>query len=106
VEVAKVRETLAVGTQAAQKFDMGKSNLRKLNELEVRKQYQIEITNRFAAWENLNDCDTHKWGLRKTLTRKLKPQKQKDQVCTNCSSINHGLMKNVYDFDIKRSRLN
>jgi len=28
--------------------------LRKLNELEVRKQYQIEITNRFAALENLN----------------------------------------------------
>jgi hypothetical protein len=29
-------------------------NLRKLNELEVRKQYQIEITNRFAALENLD----------------------------------------------------
>jgi len=29
--------------------------LRKLNELEVRKQYQIEITNRFAALGNLND---------------------------------------------------
>jgi hypothetical protein len=30
-------------------------NLRKLNEPEVREQYQIEITNRFAAVENLND---------------------------------------------------
>jgi len=30
-------------------------NLRKLNEREVRKHYQIEITNRFAALENLND---------------------------------------------------
>jgi hypothetical protein len=30
-------------------------NLRKLNELEFRKQYQIDITNRFAALENLND---------------------------------------------------
>jgi len=29
--------------------------LRKLNELEVREQYQIEITNRFAALEILND---------------------------------------------------
>jgi len=28
-------------------------NLRKLNELEVRKQYQMEISNRFAALENL-----------------------------------------------------
>jgi hypothetical protein len=29
--------------------------MRKLNEPEVREQYQIEITNRFAALENLND---------------------------------------------------
>jgi len=29
--------------------------LRKLNELEVREQYQIDITNGFAALENLND---------------------------------------------------
>jgi hypothetical protein len=29
--------------------------LRKLNELEVRKQFQIEITNRFAALENLSE---------------------------------------------------
>jgi len=28
-------------------------NLRKLSELEVRKQYQIEITNSFAGLENL-----------------------------------------------------
>jgi len=32
-------------------------NLWKLSELEVRKQYQIEIINRFAALENLNDCE-------------------------------------------------
>ena len=30
-------------------------NLRKLNELEVRKQYQIEITNRYAVLENPNE---------------------------------------------------
>jgi hypothetical protein len=30
-------------------------NLRKLNELEVRKQYQIEITNRFATLEKLSE---------------------------------------------------
>jgi len=52
--IAKVREGLAVGRQAAQRFGRQRFNLRKLNELEVRKQYQIEITNRFAALENLN----------------------------------------------------
>jgi len=50
--VAKIREGLAVSKQMAQKFDGERFNLRKLNELEVRKQYQIEITNRFAALEN------------------------------------------------------
>ena len=36
--VAKVRERLAVRNQAAQKSDGGRFNLRKLNDLEVRKQ--------------------------------------------------------------------
>ena len=53
--VAKVRERLAVNKQEAQKFDVVTLNLRKLCELEVRKQYQIKISNRFAALENLND---------------------------------------------------
>jgi hypothetical protein len=53
--VAEVRESLAVSKQAAQKFDEERFNLRKLSELEIRKQYQFEITNRFAALENLND---------------------------------------------------
>jgi len=44
-----------VSKLAAQKFDGKRFNLSKLNELEVRKQYQIEITNRFAALKNLSD---------------------------------------------------
>ena len=34
--IAKDRERLAVGKQAAQRFDRQRFNLRKLNELEVR----------------------------------------------------------------------
>jgi hypothetical protein len=41
--VSEVRERLAVNKQAAEKFDVERFNLRKLSELEVRKQYQIEI---------------------------------------------------------------
>jgi hypothetical protein len=51
VVVAKVREILAVSKHEAQKFDRERFNMRKLNELEVRKQYQIEITKRFAVLE-------------------------------------------------------
>ena len=32
-------------------------NLWKLNELEVRKDYEIKSSNRFAALENLNDSE-------------------------------------------------
>ena len=52
---AEFRERLAVIKQAAQRLDGKRFYLRKLNELEVRKKYQIEITNRFAALENLSD---------------------------------------------------
>ena len=49
------RENWGVNKQAPQNFDVAQFNLRKLNELEVRKHYQIEISNRSAALENLNE---------------------------------------------------
>ena len=55
--VAEVRERLAVSKQAAQNFDGERFNLRKLNELEFRKHYQIEISNKFSPLENLSDGD-------------------------------------------------
>jgi len=53
--VAKVGERWAVIKQAAQTFDGERFNLRKLNVLEVKKQYQVETANKFAALENLSD---------------------------------------------------
>ena len=50
--VAEVGERLAVSKQAAQRFDVEKFNLRKLSELEIGKQYQIKISNRYATLEN------------------------------------------------------
>ena len=47
-------ESLAVSKQAAQKLDAERFNLRKFNEPEIRKRYQIEITNRVAALGNLS----------------------------------------------------
>ena len=54
---ARVRERLTVSKQATQKFDVERINLRKLNELEAWKKYQIKISNRFAALENLSDSE-------------------------------------------------
>jgi glutamate synthase domain-containing protein 3 len=53
--VAKVRERLAISKQEVHKFGTENFNLRVLNDLKVRKQYQIKNSNRFAALENLSD---------------------------------------------------
>jgi hypothetical protein len=70
--VAKVSNRLAVNKQAAQKCDVDRINLRKLSDLEVRRQYQIKISNRFAALENLNGSEyiNRAW---ETLKRVSKP---------------------------------
>ena len=62
--VAKVTEILVVSTQAALMLDVEGFNLRKLSELEVRKQYQMKISDRFSALENLNDSEdiNRAWG--------------------------------------------
>jgi len=53
--LVKVREILALSKLAAQKFAVERFNLRKLDKLKVRKQYQIKISNRFADLENLRE---------------------------------------------------
>jgi hypothetical protein len=55
VIVALVKEKLTVSKHVTQTFDGERFNLRKLNDRDVMKQYQIEITNRFAAFGNLRD---------------------------------------------------
>jgi arginine utilization protein RocB len=50
--VVKVKERLSVSKRPAQKFDMERFNLRKLNDMKVKEQYQVKIPNRFAAVEN------------------------------------------------------
>jgi len=80
--VEKVREILEVSKQAAQKFDGERFNLKKINELEVRKHYQSEITNRFAVWENLNDsadinltCENFRDGTKTSARKTVGPFK-------------------------------
>ena len=50
--VPKVKENLTVSNRAAQEFNVERFNFRKLNALEVRRQYRIETTNRFALCKN------------------------------------------------------
>jgi hypothetical protein len=52
--VAKFRERLAVSKQTTHRLHMERFNLKKLNEVEGKEQYHVEISNRFAALENLD----------------------------------------------------
>jgi hypothetical protein len=55
--IAEVMERLSARKQATQKTDGERFNIKNLNYMEVRKQYQIGLSDRFAALENLNDSD-------------------------------------------------
>ena len=79
---AKLGGRLAVCKQAAQMFDREIFNLRRLNELEVRKQYLFKITDRFGALENLSDSEEINTAGR-TLKRISKPQLKRVLICTN-----------------------
>jgi hypothetical protein len=50
--VAKVRERLTVSKQTANRIHMERFNLKKLNEVEAKEQYCVDISNRFTALEN------------------------------------------------------
>jgi hypothetical protein len=52
--VAKVRERLAVNKQRSHRFHMERFNLKKLNGVEGKEQYRVEVSNRFAALEDLD----------------------------------------------------
>jgi hypothetical protein len=61
--VAKVRERLAVNKQRSERFNMERFNLKKLNNVEGKEQFHVEVSNRFAdldtevdinsAWETI-----------------------------------------------------
>jgi hypothetical protein len=52
--VAKVRERLAVNKQRSQRFHMEIFNLKKLNKVGGKEQYRIQVSNRFAALDDLD----------------------------------------------------
>jgi endonuclease/exonuclease/phosphatase family metal-dependent hydrolase len=47
--VAKVRDRLAVNKQKSQRFNMKRFNLKKLNDVEGKEQFRVEVLNRFAV---------------------------------------------------------
>jgi hypothetical protein len=52
--VVKVRERLAVNKQRLHRFHTERINLNKLHEVEGKEKYCIDVSNRFAALEDLD----------------------------------------------------
>lgn len=74
--VEEFRARLEVSKQTAQKFDMEKFNLKKLNKTDGKEEYQVEISNRTASLEILDDhVDINR--TRKLLQRESKFQPAK-----------------------------
>jgi hypothetical protein len=53
--VAKLRGRISVSKQTRQKFDLEGFDLKKLDDIHVKEKYQVEISNRFAALESLDE---------------------------------------------------
>jgi hypothetical protein len=53
--VAKLRDRISVSKQARQKFNVQRVDMKKLHDVEVKEKYQVEISNRFAALESLDE---------------------------------------------------
>jgi hypothetical protein len=74
--VAKLRERISVSKRAKQKFDLERCDLKKLDDIEVKEEYQAEISNRFAALESLDesfDIINNAWeGVRENITTSAK----------------------------------
>jgi hypothetical protein len=70
--VANVRERLAVSKRRSHGFHMERFNLLKLNEVESKEQYRVEVSNRFAALEDAKVDINSDWEtIRENIKNKL-----------------------------------
>jgi hypothetical protein len=53
--VEKLRGKISVSKWARQKFDLQRFDLKKLDDVEVKEKYRVEIWNRYAALETLDE---------------------------------------------------
>jgi hypothetical protein len=80
--VTKVWERLAVNEQRSHKFHIDRFNLKKLNDVEGKEQFRVEVTNRFAALEDL-DTEVEINSALETIRENTKFQPKRVQVIMN-----------------------
>jgi hypothetical protein len=52
--VAEIRETITANKQGSHRFHVERFSLKKLNVVKGKQHYHVEVSNRFAALEDLN----------------------------------------------------
>jgi len=72
--VVKFRKRLVISKQAAQKFDLEIFNLRKISEIKIMQECQINISNRSEDLDNSNDSEDINGVSKNTKKRISKPQ--------------------------------
>jgi hypothetical protein len=95
--VAKVRERLAVNKQRSQTFDMGRFNLKKLNDVEGKEQFRVEVANRFAALEDL-DTEVEINSAWETIRENIKISAKESQGYFEFKKHSHGPTKDAQNY--------
>jgi hypothetical protein len=103
--VAKIRERIAVNKQGSHKFHMERFNLKKLNDLEGKEKYRVEVSNRFAALEDL-DAEVEINTIWETIRENIKISAKESLGYHEPSSISHDLMKDAQNYWIRGNKLN
>jgi hypothetical protein len=98
--VVTVRERPSVSKRAAEKIDAERFNVQKLNEVDVKEEYQVTIRNKLAALGNLEDSGdiNRAWD---NIRGNIKISAQRVQVVVNQSNVNRGLMRDVQNWFIE-----
>jgi hypothetical protein len=53
--VTKLKERISLSKQVRQKFDLERFDMKKVDDTEVKEKYQVEISNKFATFESLDE---------------------------------------------------
>jgi hypothetical protein len=73
--VAKIMERIAANKQGSHKFHMERFNMKKLNEVEAKEKCRVEVSNRFAALEDL-DAEVEINTIWETIRENIKYQRK------------------------------
>jgi hypothetical protein len=95
--VTKVRERLAVFKQRSQRFNKERFNFKKLNDVEGKEQFHVEVSNRFAALKDLV-AEVEINSAWETISENTKISAKESLGYFELRSISHGSTKDAQNY--------